>query len=305
VTPDEPDLDRLFESCKNWGRWGTDDERGALNHLTAAHRAGAARLVTDGLAVSLARNLAVEPSPTVPHPAEHHMLAAGDARDHQGIPGYEGTGDYVGTAVHGLGITHVDALCHMFVRGEMYNGRPPSDVMSDGARTNTLMSLADGVVGRGVLLDIPRVRGVSALDAGDQIMLADLAAAEADHGVQVATGDVLLVATGRGPHADGADFAGFAGMHPECLPWLREREVAVLGSDGISDAVPGLGIPNWPFPIHQVGIVAIGLHLIDNMALTGLAAECAARARWEFLFMFSPLRIVGGTGCPVNPIAVL
>jgi kynurenine formamidase len=304
VTPDEQDLDRLYEACKNWGRWGADDERGALNHLTDSHRAAAARLVTDGVAVSLARNLAVEASPTVPHPAQHHMLTAGDARENTGIPGYEGTRDYFGTTVHGLGITHVDALCHMFVHGEMYNGRLPSDVLSDGARRNTLMTLADGIVGRAVLLDIARVRGVAALEPGDQIMLADLAAAEADHGVEVGTGDVLLVATGRATDGD-AGFAGLAGMHPECLPWLRDREIAVLGSDGISDAVPGLGIPNWPFPIHQVGIVAIGLHLIDGMVLTEVAAACASRSRWEFLFMLSPLRIVGGTGCPVNPIALL
>ena len=96
-----------------------------------------------------------------------------------------------------------------------------------------------------------------------------------------------------------------AGMHPECLPWLHDRGIAVLGSDGISDAMPGLGIAEWPFPIHQVGIVAIGLHLIDNMALGTISEQCAQRGRWEFLLTLAPLRIEGGTGCPVNPIAVL
>ena len=98
---------------------------------------------------------------------------------------------------------------------------------------------------------------------------------------------------------------GMAGLHPECLSWIHERHVAMLGGDGISDAMPGLGVAGWPFPIHQIGITAIGLHLVDNMALGDLAAACAAVGRWAFLFSLAPLRVEGGTGCPVNPIAVL
>src|SRR4051812_722293 len=177
----EPDygpaeLEARFESLSNWGRFGDDDERGALNHLTAAQRIAAAALVRDGETVSLARNLATVPSPENPYPAHHHMLAAGDARDSNGIPGYEAARDYIGSDVHGLGVTHVDALSHMFVKGRMYGGRPASDVRSDGARTNTVMSMAGGVVGRGVLLDIPRLRGVEFLEIDDPIRRADLEA---------------------------------------------------------------------------------------------------------------------------------
>ena len=299
------DLDRFYADLSNWGRWGDDDERGALNHLTEAHRAAAAQLVRDGVTVSLARNLGVDPSPENPHPADHHMLASGDALDSNGIPGYEATRDYVGAHVHGLGISHVDALCHMFVRGQMYNGRPPSDVSSVGAKANTIMTLSDGVVGRGVLLDIAALRGVDYLEPDAYVTLGDLAAAEAAEGVTVGTGDILLIATGREARDDAVGFAGLAGVHAECLPWLREREVAVLGSDGITDPIPGLGIENWPFPVHQIGIVGMGIHLVDNMALRALGSACAAVDRWEFFFMLSPLRIEGGTGCPVNPIAVL
>ncbi len=133
--------------------------------------------------------------------------------------------------------------------------------------------------------------------------------------LRVGTGDILLVATGRdarrrekGGVLDPAD--GMAGLHAECLPWLREREIAVLGSDGISDPMPGVGThgvgtPNWPFPIHQIGITSIGLHLIDNLALGALSQACSERRRYAFLFTLGALRIPGGTGCPVNPIAVL
>ncbi|MGO9874783.1 MAG: cyclase family protein [Acidimicrobiia bacterium] len=304
---DTADLQRLFESLSNWDRWGDDDEQGALHHLTAQHRVAAATFVRRGETISLARNLATTPSAENPYPAHHHMLAAGDARDSNGIPGYEAARDYVGSDVHGLGVTHVDALSHMFVRGEMYGGRPASEVRSDGARSNTVMSMADGVVGRGVLLDIARLRGVEFLDNDDLIRRGDLEAAEIAAGLRVSTGDILLVSWGRDARrrARRGAFDGMAGMHPDCLEWLHERDVAVLGSDGISDPMPGLAIDQWPFPIHQIGITAIGLHLIDNMALGTLGERCAEIGRWEFLFSMAPLRIERATGCPVNPVAVL
>jgi hypothetical protein len=139
-------LDRMYEDLKNWGRWGADDERGALNHITDDHRRRAAALVVRGESVSLAHDLATEPLPENPNVVQHHMLASGDARDSNGIPGYEAARDYLALDLHGLSTTHVDALSHMFVRGEMFGGRPASEVRSDGARANTVLSMADGVV---------------------------------------------------------------------------------------------------------------------------------------------------------------
>jgi kynurenine formamidase len=299
-------LDQMFEKLKNWGRWGTDDQRGALNHLTDERRKNAAALVVSGESVSLAHDLGTEPLPENPHPVQHHMLAASDARDSSGIPGYEAARDHLALDLHGLHTTHVDALSHIFVRGNMFGGRPASDVRSDGALSNTVMSLADGVVGRGVLLDVPRAIGREFLDTGEVVTVADLRAAEEAQHLQVRSGDVLLVALGREARRTAKKtFDGFSGLHSECLPWLQEREVAVLGSDGISDPMPFIGTPQWPFPVHQIGIAAMGLHLIDNVATSRLAARCAAADRWEFLFTMGPLRIARGTGCPVNPIAVL
>jgi kynurenine formamidase len=299
-------LDLMYEDLKNWGRWGQDDERGALNYVTDELRRAASRLVVSGETVSLAHDLATEPLPEHPHPVQHHMLAAGDAREANGIPGYEAARDHLALDIHGLYTTHVDALSHMFVRGEMFGGRPASDVRSDGARCNTVLSMANGVVGRGVLLDIPRARDCEFLDTGDVVTVADLEAAEAAQDVRVVEGDILLVAWGRQQRrAAKKQFDGFSGLHPECLPWLHERRVAVLGSDGISDPMPFVGTPQWPFPVHQIGITAMGLHLIDNVALAGLGERCVANGRWEFLFTMGPLRIIRGTGCPVNPVAVL
>ena len=306
AVPSESDLDALYQSLKTWGRWGTDDQRGALNYLTDERTAAAAGLVRTGEKVSLAHDLATEPRPEHPHPVQHHMLASGDARDSNGISGYEAARDHLALDVHGLWTTHVDALSHMFVRGEMYGGRPASQVRSDGALANTVLSMATGVVGRGVLLDVPRTLGRDYFDAGDVVSVADLERTETAQSLTVGPGDILIVATGREarrPTVRGFD--GLAGLHPECLAWISERQVAVLGSDGISDPMPFLGIPEWPFPVHQIGIVAIGLHLIDNLSVSELQKRCDDRRRWTFLFAMAPLRIPRGTGCPVNPVAVL
>jgi kynurenine formamidase len=304
--PTTDELDALFELLSNWTRWGADDEQGTLHFLTDERRAAAAGLVSAGRSVSLAHDLATEPMPDHPHPVQHHMLASGDARDSNGIDGYEAARDHLSLEVHGLWTTHVDALSHMFVRGRMYGGRPASDVRSDGARSNTVLSMADGVIGRGVLLDVPRALGLEFLDGTDVVTVADLEAAESHQGVRVGPGDVVLVAWGReARRRSRRGFDGFSGLHPACLAWLADREVAVLGSDGISDPMPFIGTPDWPFPIHQIGIVAMGLPLIDNVRLAPLGQLCAELGRWEFLFTMAPLRIPKGTGCPVNPVAVL
>ena len=308
--PTTAELDTIAEAVSNWGRWGPDDERGALNHLRPDHVAAASATVVDGHVVGLSHDLHLHPTAETPLPALHHMTPSGDCLGASGVPGYEATGDWLGTAMHGLGVTHVDALCHMFVKGRMYNDRPATEVISTGALSNTILSLGSGVSGRGVLLDIPAALGVDWLDPSQAVTVADLEAAEERQGLRVGTGDLLLVSTGRDERraAQGGSLSpfteGLAGLHPTCLPWLHEREIALLGSDGISDAMPYLEVEEWPFPIHQIGIVFIGLHLIDNVDLGPLSVACRDRGRWAFQLTVAPLRIPGGTGCPVNPVAV-
>lgn len=315
ATPEPPlpsaaEMAAMFEQVKNWGRWGADDELGALRLITPECRVAAAALVRDGVTVSLAHDVTTEPTPQTPDPAQHHMLACGDDLGSDGIPGYEATRDAFGTDVHGMGITHLDALCHMFVDGQMFNGATADLVTRQGAERNSVMTAADGIVGRGVLLDVPAARGVGHLEPDQRITVADLQAAEARQGLEVRSGDLLVIVTGRdartvalggqlNPFTD-----GLAGLHPECLPWLRDRDVALLASDGISDPMPFGPIERWPFPVHQIAIVGIGLMLIDNCRLDTLIAECERQQRWEFLLQLSPLRLPGATGCPVNPIAV-
>ncbi|HEY8153986.1 MAG TPA: cyclase family protein [Myxococcota bacterium] len=306
--PTQTWMEKVFEETKNWGRWGAEDEAGALNFITPKLRAAAAALVRDGVAVSCARELPVEPSIENPRPAHHHMLVAGDVADSL-VPGIGATMDYIGVAFHGMATSHIDALCHIAVNGMLYNGFPISDVKSDGARRGSIMVARDGIAGRGVLLDIPRLRGAAWLEPGERILPEELERAEAAAGLRVGEGDLLLVATGRdarraarGPWDPNAE--GLAGLDARCVPWLYERRISVLGSDGVSDALPPGAVPGWPLPLHQCCLVGMGVHLLDNLALAELAAACAERKRWQFLLTVAPLRVAGGTGSPVNPIAL-
>ena len=209
----------------------------------------------------------------------------------------------------GIGLTHIDALCHMFVGGQMFDGLDAELVTEHGAERNSIMAAADGVVGRGVLLDVPAARGAAFLDPGEYVAVADLEAAEAAQASEVRAGDLLIVSTGRdarrAAHGGALDpvHDGLAGLHPECLAWLRDRAVALLGSDGISDRLPAGPIDRWPFPIHQVAITGMGLMLVDNLRLDGALAACADHGRWEFLLTAAPVPVPGGTGFPLNPIA--
>lgn len=298
------DVDALRTSLSNWDRWGADDQLGALNHIRPEHRAAAAASVRSGRTVSCARPLPTQPAPENPSPVAHHMIGTHT----------EGYGaDWIGVASHGYATTHLDALCHIFWDGRTYNGHPTEVVTAHGAEELGVHHLRDGVVGRGVLLDIPAVLGTDALEPGTPIGVAELEAAEQVAGVTVGAGDILLVRTGRWVwhRANGGwdPRERLAGLHASCLPWLHEREVAMLGGDGVSDVHPSHVEPTdgvaTRLPIHTVGIVAMGLHLLDNLDLDDLAVACAEEGRWSFLLTVAPLVVVGGTASPVNPIAVL
>jgi kynurenine formamidase len=220
----------------------------------------------------------------------------------------EGWGaDYLALAPHGFATSHIDALCHIFHDGKLFNGYDTGTVTAHGATRLGIHHLRNGIVTRGVLLDIPALRGVDALEPGEPIFAEDLEAAERQAGVSVRAGDALLVRTGRWSWRDAHgpwDFATrAAGLDAGCLAWLRSRDVATLGSDGVSDVLPSR-VEGVGMPIHEIAIVALGLHLMDNLDLDAIAAACADEGRWEFLFVVAPLVLRRGTASPVNPIAV-
>ena len=289
----------LFDAVSNWGRWDEGGERGALNHLTPARVAAAARLVRSGTTITLSQPLETEARIDVPEPADHHMTM---------LPGDDGFAkDYVGVDYHNDGQSHVDAFCHVAFRGFLFDGSPASSVTAQGARAGTIDILKDGLVGRGVLIDVPRTRGVPWVEPGEHIFREDLEAAERAQGVRVEAGDILLVRTGHTRRL--AELGPWntpeakAGLHPRAASFLADRCVAALGSDGNSDTAPstteGVG-----FPIHVLALNALGVHLLDYLRFEDAARHCEAVGRWEFLFAAAPLRIVGGTGSPINPTAI-
>ncbi len=296
----------LFEAVSNWGRWGPDDERGALNYLTPARVLEAARLVRTGETVTLSVPLNTRLGIDNPAPVDHHMTMLGD--EDIGSGSLRFAKDYVGADYHNPSHTHIDALCHVAFDGALYNGKPSASLTPDGATADAIGVLKEGLIGRGVLLDVPRLRGVSWLEPGEHIFADELEGCERDQGVTVGEGDILLVRTGHarrhtelGPwDTDSAK----AGLHPTCVPLLAERCIAALGSDGNSDTTPST-TEGIDFPIHALTLNAMGIHLLDYLQFEDLVAACERTRRWEFLFVVAPLRVIGGTGSPVNPIAIL
>lgn len=299
------EFDQLFRGLSNWGRWGPEDQRGALNHLTPDRVTAAAALVRDGATVTLSLPLNTEAAVDNPKPADHYMTEL-DPPD-TAAQSLHFQKDYVGADYHHDGHTHIDALCHIAYEGLMYNGRSAGDVTDDGAQVDTIEVLEAGLIGRGVLLDIPRLRRVPWLEPGEHVFREDLELAEREQGVSVRPGDILLVRTGHarrlaelGPWDTAA---AKAGLHPTAMTFIAERSVAALGSDGNSDTAPST-TEGVDFPIHVLAIAAMGIHLLDYLQFEDLGAMCDESGRWEFLFAASPLRIEGGTGSPINPTAV-
>lgn len=303
LSTDESELKTLFDKVSNWGRWGADDQRGTLNHIGPDEIARAAALVREGRTVSLSRAFPTQPGAENPRPAQHFMMVTGEDRQAPHLPGMEASFDYIGIAFHGLVCTHLDALCHIFREGVMYNGRPASEVRSRGAMSNTVMESRDGIVSRGVLLDMPRALGVDFIDPDHLVTPEELELAERKLGVTVMKGDILAIRIGRDVRPGGGD-GRIAGLHPAVAGWLQEREVAVLGGDGPNDAMPPNRLSAWPNPIHELCLVGMGMQLLDNLELERVAKVCAELDRWVFQVVVSPLLIEGGTGSPINPIAI-
>ncbi len=295
------DVERWVEELSNWGRWGKEDQLGALNLITPEKRRQAAALVTEGVSISLAHNPLKEKAPDNANPFEHTMLATGLDPDSQWCV------DNFSVAFHGYAHTHMDSLCHIFYRGKMYNGFSRKEVSRKGAGKLSIHNLKNGIFTRGILMDIPRLKGVKYLEPGTPIYREDLEAWEKKAGVKVSSGDVVFIRTGRwtrraevGPWD--AEKDGLAGLHVSCVKWLKERDVAMLGSDAASDVLPS-GVEGFSHPVHLLTLHAMGVHIFDNCDLESLSEAAASRNRWEFLITAAPIPVEGRTGSPLNPIA--
>lgn len=283
----EEQIESLARQVSNWGRWGPEDELGTLNLIGEEERRRALTLASKGRVVSLSRETKLASTPGL-----------GDGR-HEVSLWEHGSQDFIGLTFHGFAVTHLDALCHFFHDGRFYNGFAASEVSKDGAARGSSDRLGGGIVGRGVLLDIARLKE-RGMEPGEGVPPRDLDEAATSEGIEMLPGDILYVRTGC---VRLLNTEGRAGLEPECLPWLHEKGVALLGTDGAADVFP-TPYERWAYPIHRVGLVFMGLHLVDNADLEPLALACAEEGRWEFLATIAPLRFAGATGSPVNPLAI-
>jgi len=291
----------------NWGRWGPRDQSGTLNLITPEVRRAAFALVRSGRTVSCAREIVPGPQPYErgATAVEFDMLRSGaDAPPDAAA----GASERLGIVFHGRYVTHLDALAHVFDHGRLYNDGDAGAVAGTGAGTHAVTVARDGIITRGVLLDAARHRGVAELADGTSVAADELDAIARAQGVVLRPGDAVLLRTGHAARVASwrpgdTRLSGYAGWSASCLPWLHRHDVAVVGADTAQDPVPAPA-GTTGYELHVTGIVRLGLWLLDNCDLEELAAACAAERRWDFLFVIAPLRLAGGTGSPVNPIAV-
>ena len=283
-------VDQWMEDLSTWGRWGPDDELGAVNLITPAKRRQALALATTGEVVSLSRPTTIVSPPDDPNSTAAFTslrvsnIQAGFLMERQQV------------AFHGSTVSHLDALCHAHHEGKIYNGIALEAAFTEtGCTRMGISGLAGGIVTRGVLLDIPRLKGVDALGAGTHVYPEDIEAWERQAGVTVSAGDAIFLRTGR--WVDGA----MSGYDITVAPWLKERDVALVGSDGTQDVGQ---IPGTILPFHKLVLVALGANIFDNMDLEALAETAARLNRWEFLLVAAPIPNPGGTGSPLNPLAI-
>jgi kynurenine formamidase len=297
---DAATIDRWMTELSNWNRWGKDDERGTVNLMTDETRKRALATVKEGVTVSLSRDADPVKSADNGNPLGLSMVATAADPDPFAM-------ETLTITFHGSAYTHMDALSHMYYKGHTYNGVAKERVVSKaGAEVLTITAFKRGFVGRGVLMDIPRLKGLPYLEPRTPITPADLDAWEKQAGLKVGSGDIVLVRTGRwarrakvGPWDIGTESAG---LHPSVARWLKARDVAIVGWDGHGEVMPSV-VKGVDFPMHQLLLIAMGTPLWDNCDLEGLAEAAGSRQRWSFLVTASPLAVPHGTGSPLNPIA--
>lgn len=297
----------------NWGRWGHGDERGTLNLVTADNVRAATAAARTGRVVSLGQPLDVAAPPYYPQGLDaavrHEMVTAWGSNAGGDV---QAASDQLHVQCHGLDNTHMDALCHIGYGGIGWNGRPFRTMVDlEGASVSDILA-AGPVVTRGVLVDVPRLRGIDHLPGGEPVTAEDLRAAAPD----LRPGDALLIRTGRARAVAGAanaaaaegrtaehKYGPIAGLHPGVMSIVGELDCGLLGTDGSGDTFPA--VDDNRLPIHVLCLVHLGLHLLHNLALEGLADALAERGGTDFMITAAPLPLPRGTGSPIAPVAVL
>jgi kynurenine formamidase len=295
----------LFDRVSNWGRWGPDDQRGTLNLLGPEATRAAAALIRTGDRVACARALKIGAGTRPGAEFLHHMLVGGEEAEAAGM---SSTADWFAMGIHGFDFTHLDSPAHIVWDDRLYNGVPASEVStSRGALRLSVDLAADGVTGRGLLVDGPAIKGRPWMEPGESLNRAEVEGWCQEHGLEPAPGDIAVFRFGR----DEAERRGVAlvgeevpGLALDCAEWFADRDVAAVVSDAITDTVPAAVADDCRLPLHVLALVAMGMWVVDNADLGRLAEACTAQDRWSFFFSLQPLNLKRSTGSPLTPLAI-
>jgi kynurenine formamidase len=310
--PTRAEVVQMMKDISNWGRWGKDDEIGTFNLITPDVRKAAVALVKEGIAVSLAHTLDKDVLADNPTPFKQEFFMGPDGKMRSGA-----AMDVISSTYHATTTTHMDSLCHYIFEGKTYNGweiekyhqaTPTREGFGEGpgCMKNSILGFKNGLMTRGVLIDLPLMKGVKWLEPGTPVTIADLEAWEKFSGIRIGSGDALFLRTGRfarrkelGPWPSAQQSAGF---HVSVMPWFKQRDVALISSDSVQDVQPS-NIEGFPRPIHMLAINSLGMPMIDVADLEEAAPVAARLKRWTFLLTVTALPAPGGSGSPVNPTA--
>ncbi|MBR61428.1 MAG: hypothetical protein CL904_02045 [Dehalococcoidia bacterium] len=300
--PSKDQIEKELNENNNWGRWEDKSGYGAINLINEQKRIEALKVVEYGKSISLSRPLPVSPSDENPYPVQHYM-----SKIYRGDTGV-GAVDYIGMNYHGQASTHIDALCHVWNEHGMWNGENPEEVIDySGSKYGGIEAWEDGILTRGILLDVPRHRKKKYVEDGSPVHGWELEDIVASHDLAITPGDAILVYSGREEFNRnnqvnwGGNKLKRPGLHASCLPFIRDNNISLLGWDMMDERPNEYGLP-WT--VHGA-IFAYGIALLDNALLEPLSSLCHELNKYEFMLSVNPLKIVGGTGSPVNPIVVL
>jgi kynurenine formamidase len=297
------EYEKIFNEIKNWGRWGKDDQFGTMNLVTDAKRKEASKLVKMGLVVSMAHTVETQKTADMDTPFE-----------------LGGGGSHFSYGFHSTTQSHLDAICQFDYKGQLYNGFDIKEVKPNtGCKVEDVDHLKTGLITRGILMDIPRLKGLKYLEPGTPVYPEDFEAWEKKTGIKVGPGDAVFLRTGRwsrraekGPWQlyPAPPGQGEAGYHTLCAPWFKKRDVAIVGADVSNDVTPHIDVTaevlavTRGMPVHSLVIAALGGIIVDALDLEQLSETAARLNRWEFMVVGAPPRVTGATGSLINPVAI-
>ena len=306
ISTEKKIYDKLFKEISNKGKWGDKDKKGTVNYIDNNKILNALKLPKKGISVSLSFDI-TQDSTQINHSDFDEITKYSHQASSVEFRGYDWATDNYSISYHGFTVSHMDGLAHLGQGGKLYNGYDASNITPQGFEELGIEAFNRGIMSKGVLIDIPLLYGKEYLDAGTKITINDILNFEEKHNIKIEKGDVVLIRTGRWSEKSfkgDSDYSKLsAGLDYKVASLLFERKVSVLGSDGTNDVQPS-GIPEEGSPVHKLTLVSMGMPLLDNLNLEEISKEAKRQNKWEFFISVQPLRFKGGTGSPVNAIAL-